>query len=337
MLARCAHCQKTFSAERFGVLRCPHCNGEVLLADPAAARPGEEAARTSPPPPAIGTPPPVPTPPWSTPPPWPGEAPPAWRAPAATPPWTALPPGWGPLPPGVVLPPASGPGESAPFAQRSRQGVLSAFAQTWRLAAFEPRRFFRFVRVDETHAAVLFGVVCATIGGWAQLLYAAALRGAGAGALDELLKRLPQGTVDPSIVERLAERTSLAAMGMQALLTPLFAFAGIYVVSALFHLLLLAVRGAPRGFGATVTVTGYAFGVLLLEALPACGGLVAVFWFAVVAILGLGEAQRCGTGRAAFAVLAPVLLAFACSCALGVLLGTHLLGGGLDPSKGTGL
>jgi hypothetical protein len=338
MLARCALCQKTFTTERFGVLRCPHCGGDVLLQDPSAPAAGASAPpETRPPappaqqpPPVPGTPPPVPTP-WSQPPPWHGQG-------APPPPWGAPSPGWGPLPPGVVLPPASGPGESSPFARRERVGIASAFAQTWRLAALEPRRFFRFVRVDETLTAVLFGVICLTIGMWAQLVYAALVRGPAAGMLEEIMRRLPPGKVDPSLLERLAEQTSPNAILMQALFTPVLAFVAIYVVSAILHLLLLAVRGAHRGFSATVTVVGYAFGVFLLEALPACGGLVAVLWFGVVAIVGLAEAQRCGTGRATFAVLAPLLLAFTCSCALGMLAGSYFLGGGVDlPRGGTGL
>jgi hypothetical protein len=103
---------------------------------------------------------------------------------------------------------------------------------------------------------------------------------------------------------------------------------------------LLLVRGAPRGFDATLTVVGYATGIFLLRALPVCGGLIAMVWFAVAAIQGLAEAQRAGGGKAAFAVLMPVLLSFLCFCgALGMigLTGLDALRGGeagAPPSTG---
>lgn len=53
MIARCARCQQTFSTDRFGVHTCPHCGGEVLLADPNAP-----AAAPPPPPAPPGQPPP---------------------------------------------------------------------------------------------------------------------------------------------------------------------------------------------------------------------------------------------------------------------------------------
>ncbi len=53
MIARCARCQQTFSTDRFGVHTCPHCGGEVMLADPNAPAPPPPAA-----PPGWGGPPP---------------------------------------------------------------------------------------------------------------------------------------------------------------------------------------------------------------------------------------------------------------------------------------
>jgi hypothetical protein len=65
-----------------------------------------------------------------------------------------------------------------------------------------------------------------------------------------------------------------------------------------------------------------------------------MLWFAVSAIQGLGEAQRAGSKKAAFAVLMPVLLSFLCFClALGMigLTGLDALRGGeagTPPSTG---
>ena len=330
MLARCAHCQETFSTERFGVQRCPHCGWEVLLADPSAPTP--PAAAPTPPPAPQPAPPPAAGPAWGAPPPPPGA------------PWGPPPPGawgaptpWGHLPPGAALPPAAGEGESAPFVQRRTRGFLAAFGQTWRLIAFEPKRFFRFVAVRETSSALLFGIVSFTIGTWISLLYALLAGGASSSALQSLLRKLPAGTVDPDSAISMVQRATVRGVLAQAVITPIAGLVGIYIVAAVIHMLLLAVRGAPRGFSATLTVISYAYGLFLLEALPMCGGLVALVWFTVAVIVGVAETQRCGMGRAGFAVLTPALLFCACLCASAGIFAAQLGKSLPNLPEGTGL
>ena len=327
MLARCAHCQGTFSTDRYGVQTCPHCGWELLLPDPSAVTP-----QTGPPEPADagsvpGEPPPAETRPEGPRPPGepgPAAAPPPAASPpprAAPPPsWSAPPPpGSWPPPPGWTTPPSPVPppeaGESAPFAQRTRLGLFAAFSQTWRLVAFEPARFFRAVKTSESGSALLFGVISFTLGTWVSLLFGWMAGRAGTSAMQRLLERMPMGNVDPGALAEVMERATLGGVLGQALITPLAGLVAIYVVAAIAHVLLLAVRGAPRGFTTTLTAISYAYGLFLLEALPMCGGLVAVVWFLVVAITGLGEAQRCGSGKAAFAVLGPALIACLLVCA----------------------
>ena len=128
MIARCARCQQTFSTDRFGVLTCPHCGGQVLLAEPGA--PGAGAPPPPPPEAAAGGPPPPA-----------GGPPPGWAGP---------PPGWAP-PPGGPPPPGE---ESAPFARRKELGFFAAYFRTWKRAALEPAAFFRSVRIGESGSAV---------------------------------------------------------------------------------------------------------------------------------------------------------------------------------------
>jgi hypothetical protein len=322
MLARCAHCEGTFSTDRYGVQTCPHCGWEVLLPDPSATTPAEGA-----PPPAL---PDAPAPPA-------GATPPPWSPPPAGS-WPPPPGGWA-APPVAVPPPEAG--ESAPFAQRRRLGLFAAFGQTWRLVAFEPTRFFRAVKTSESGPALLFGVASFTIGTWVSLLFEWMAGQAGSSAMQRLLERLPLRDADPELLAQLMERATLGRVLGTALVTPLAAVVAIYVFAALAHLLLLAVRGAPRGFTTTVTAVAYSYGLFLLQALPMCGGLIAIFWFLVVAITGLGEAQRCGSGKAAFAVLAPGVLAclLVCACAGSAVFMTKMPGA-IDlgkPGQGTGL
>jgi hypothetical protein len=330
MIARCARCQGTFTTDRYGVQTCPHCGSEILLSDPAQAdappAPGAAAAGD----PAWGGPPPPPAPaPASAPPPWP-PPPPALPPPPTG--WSdptggfSPPPGYGPPPYGGAgaggggWPPGPPPqGElPAPFVERARLGFFPAFFATFKLVATQPAELFRRVRIDQTGSAVLFGVLAATVGSAAAAVYAWLSGAASLAAMQEMLKQMPEAQA--RFMSFFLHGVSGTVTVAQIVLAPLFALIGIYLNAAVVHLFLLLFRAAPRGFDATLTVVGYATGLQLLLALPGCGSLVAAIWYLVVLIIGLGEAQRCGPGKSAAAVFAPVVLACLCCCAaLGVL------------------
>jgi hypothetical protein len=179
--------------------------------------------------------------------------------------------------------------------------------------ATQPADFFRRVRVDQAGSAVLFGVLAATVGAVASAIYGYLSGAATLAAMQELLQQLPEEQA--RFLRLFTQGMSGGMTVLQIVLAPLFAVVGIYLNAAIVHLLLLLFRGAPRGFDATLTVVAYATGLQLLLAVPGCGGLVAAVWFLVVLIIGLGEAQRCGPGKAAAAVFAPVALACVCCCA----------------------
>ena len=320
MIARCARCQGTFTTDRFGLQRCPHCGSELLLADPNAPPPapppaGETAAAPEqggrPPEPP---PPPAPPPPGAPPPPPPppgGFGPPgAWG-----PPGGQLPPGgWGPPPPPQR---PRGPETAAPFAERKTRGFFAAFAETFKLVATQPREFFSRVRVDQPGSAVLFGVLAYTVGSMFQALYGLVTGSQMAVLMERVVENVPDEQA--RMVRTLIGTASGAGTAIQVALTPLFAVAFIYVASGIVHALLVLFRGANRGFGATLTAVAYAFGLNLLLVVPACGGLIALVWTGVALVIGLGETQRCGPGKAAAAVFAPTLLVCVCACFAGAL------------------
>jgi hypothetical protein len=207
--------------------------------------------------------------------------------------------------------PPSPPEEPAPFARRVELGRFSAFAQTWKLASLEPQRFFRSVRVDRPWSAVLFGVVAVTVSQWFDAAYNYLIGASMLGVIEQLMQSAPSASFDPGWIRIMFGVPVLLG---RVLAAPVVAFAGLYLTAALFHLILLVFRGAGRGFDATLTAVGYASGVLLLGAVPMCGGLVASIWFLVLAIIGLAEVQRCGPGKAAAAVFLPGLLFCLCCC-----------------------
>lgn len=317
MRARCFRCQETFDTDRFGTQTCPKCGSEIYLPDPGAAAPAPVAQVESPPFPPQG----AGGPGW-------GAPLPGWTPPAVPP------PGWGALPPGAVPPPAE---QSAPFAERARRGFFHGFVDTWKLAAIEPARFFRQVRISETRSAVLFGALALTLGNWVSLVFGYFTASATINIVGQITRRM-DGRVDSLPLAQIIRGFTLQSFIAQAIATPILALIAVYLTAAVFHLLLLVVHGAPRGFDATLTVVGYASGIFLIRALPVCGAVIAMVWFAVAAIQGLGEAQRAGTGKAAFAVLMPVLLVFLCFCAVAGMVGLAGLNGlrsaGPPPSTG---
>lgn len=328
MLARCARCQSTFQAERFGVQACPHCGGEILLSDPNA--PAGGVPPDAPPPPAAAPPPPIPPP-------------------AEAPPWSSAPPAWGPPPGGFGPPPPSGPGgagpqgpqQPAPFAERAKLGFFRAYLQTWRLAAIDPASFFRRVRTDQAGSAVLFGVLSFTLGRVAEAFWTSLSATSIRAQMQEFADRFLQGhdALAQKMIEAITQATSTRALVNQAVSAPLVGVVLLFVGSAVLHALLLLVKGAGRGFHATLTVAGYTMGLSLLLVIPECGFPVAAIWAAVVAIIGLSEAHRTGVGRSATAVLLPILLLCACLCGL-LLLAVGSLGLGAvtgQVPKGIGL
>ncbi|MHB8843448.1 MAG: YIP1 family protein [Nitrospirota bacterium] len=111
-------------------------------------------------------------------------------------------------------------------------------------------------------------------------------------------------------------------MGVLAVVTPFAIIAGLFLGAGMLHLLLLMVRGSKNGFEATFRVVAYAYGSNIFMAVPFCGGFIAALWNIVVVIIGLKEAHGTSGGKAAFAVLFPVLLC----CAVAVLFSILVLG-----------
>lgn len=329
MLARCARCQGTFTTDRFGLQTCPHCGSELLLSDPNAP-PGA----APPEPPKAPPPPPAPA----------GEAPPEGAGglppPPAPPPGGYGPPpgGWAPPPGGDWggYPPPGGPAAfevPAPFAERGRRGFFASFFETWKLVATQPTVFFRRVRPDQTGAAVFFGVIASTVGNLVAAVYAYLSGAQAQAAFREMIESMPEGQARfmRMYLESMTGELTIA----QVIASPLLALIFIYVGAGILHLLLVLFRGANRGFDATLTAVAYASGLNLLLALPVCGSLLAVVWGVVVLILGLGEIQRCGSGKAAAAVLAPVALACVCCCAALGLSGPAFMRGLEEAAKQT--
>ena len=61
---------------------------------------------------------------------------------------------------------------------------------------------------------------------------------------------------------------------MNLILGPVFIVVGLFVSAGIFHLALLALGGAARGFEGTFRVAGYSQAASIFNIIPGCGGLV---------------------------------------------------------------
>ena len=308
MLARCARCQGTFTTDRYGRQFCPHCGSELILPDPNAAQPTAPAGGGQDAPPGEGAPlPEGGAPAWSSPP----SPPTQGGAGGTVPPPPPAGGGWAPIPPPPPSPPSDD-GIPAPFADRAGRGFFAAFVETFKLAATEPQKFFMHVRIQQIWPAVLFGVLAGWVGAAVAAIFGWLGGAAWTNAMRQLTQNMPSN--ESEMIQKFAFALGGGAAAFRILLAPVGIFIFIFATAAILHLVLMMFQGAARGFNATLTVVAYSSGVQLLNAVPGCGGLIAMVWQVVLLIIGLAAVHRTTTGKAALAVLLPGFLCCCCLC-----------------------
>lgn len=175
-------------------------------------------------------------------------------------------------------------------------------AATLRLVLFAPSdAFARMLQTGGLADPLLYLMIFGTLGSFFGLLWQSALRtfvGAlGGGQLGTLALDNTGGVV-------------------MLVLAPLLVLLGAAIAAAIYHLMLLLLGGAPKPFETTLRVVSYASGsTYVWLVLPICGGVLSLVWFLVAVIVGLARAHEVPGGRAAAAVLGPVVL-FCFCCAI---------------------
>lgn len=94
---------------------------------------------------------------------------------------------------------------------------------------------------------------------------------------------------------------------IMAVLAPLFIILTVFVVAAVFHLILMILGGANRGFEATVRVVCYTQTAQLAGLVPCCGPIVGLVWTVVLYTVGLSTAHRTSQAKALLTVFLPVV------------------------------
>ena len=267
--------------------QCPNCH--TVLPDPPerfCPSCGTDLAA------AVTAAPPYPPPP-------PPGYPPSGYAPPSYPP-----PGGG----GYGAPP---PGGQTPWERRSQIGIVNALIETTKQVLLQPVVFFRSMPVTGGLGDPL---LYAVIIGYAGLLVSTIYNLVFRGVLTSSLSRFGGNSEMEQLASLMQGGTGVV---INLILGPVFIVVFLFVSAGIFHLVLLALGGAARGFEGTFRVAGYSQAASIFNIIPVCGGLVGLVYVIVLLVIGLSEAHGISRGKAAAGVLIPFVIL--CCCCSGII------------------
>lgn len=118
----------------------------------------------------------------------------------------------------------------------------------------------------------------------------------------------------------LGRPTLIVVVGLM-IIAPLLNLITLFIWSGIVHVFLMMVGGARSGFAATLRVTCYAQTAGIAVIVPVAGGLIQPVWFLILQIIGLSQTHRVSGGKAAFAVIVPLVVCCGCLVGIGIMSG----------------
>ncbi len=184
-----------------------------------------------------------------------------------------------------------------PWENRQTLGYLTGLFRTVKETLFNPSDFFRKMTVSGGLADPL---IYAMIIGMSGLMFFY--------FWDILLHAPMQNLMTPEL-RAASERGLFNFLGASfaGILTPFLLILWLFVVSGMLHVFLIMVGGATAGFEATFRVVSYGVSPFILFIIPVCGMPIVCLWTMTIAIIGLREAHGTTGGKAAVAVLFPLI------------------------------
>ena len=214
-----------------------------------------------------------------------------------------------PTPPG---PPPGGAAVPLPWENRDQIGFFPALFETVKLFVTSPSEAYARARERGDYMspllfAVLIGWVMAVIGQiWGLLFQGAWISMMPAEMRDQIGPMLAGGGV---------------GFVVNLIFAPVIIVIVLFIVSAIFHLFLMMLGGhkqSAAGFEGTFRAVSYAQVASLAQIIPVFGGLIALVWSIVLYVIGLARLHRTTQGKAAGAVLLPIVLC--CVCVVVVMI-----------------
>jgi len=201
--------------------------------------------------------------------------------------------------------------EKIPWEDRARFGFFEALFETWKLSCFSPTAFYRRMAVSGgIWRPLAYGLIFAFVGFVLKMAYTV--------IFDQLFHIAdwwtpPYGDLDygfRSFSDKLQSISNLAGI----VVFPFFATAGFFIWSGLVHLVLVIFGWRKKDYEASFRVIAFSEGPSAFEVMPVIGGIVAVIWQVVLAIIGIREIHGLTTAKAAVAVLLPAVSFCLCCC-----------------------
>lgn len=226
--------------------------------------------------------------------------------------------------PGRGSPPVSQTGprpaaDGCPWEKMDELGFFRALWETISGVLFNPNRFFSTMPISGgIGKPLLFGLLVGSVGSIISLLWQSSRA-----FFPYWLSRYPGFEEFPGGAFAPYWMSGPAFTIVMIFLTPLLILVGIFISSAITHLCLMLIGGAKSGYEATLRVVAYANATSVVTIFPFCGGVISLFWSVVVTIIGLKEAHRISTGKAAAAFFLP--LVFCCGLLFFLLMAFGLI------------
>jgi hypothetical protein len=223
-----------------------------------------------------------------------------------------LPPPPPPIEPGMPAAPPPGPMARLPWEEPGRPFVEALF-ETVKLFVTRPSEAYARMAVE---GDLIRPVLYAIILGWVGVFFAQVFNIAMGGFQMGMMRRWG---MNASAVSPMVNIAIIVA-------APLLVIIGLAIQTVVFHLVLMLIGGATRGFDATLRACCYAGTAQLAGIVPVCGGLVGLVWAIVLLVIGIATAHRTTQGKAALAVILPGVLCCACGVVLAIVFGATLAG-----------
>ncbi len=201
--------------------------------------------------------------------------------------------------------------EGIPWENRGKFGFFEALFETWKLSCFSPSAFYRRMAVSGgVWRPLAYGLIFAFIGFVFQMAYTV--------IFDQLFDlsdwwTSPYGDLDyglQSLGDNLQSISNLASI----IVFPFLATAGFFIWSGLVHLVLIIFGWRTKDYEASFRVIAYSEGPSAFEVVPIIGGVVAIIWQIVLAIVGFRETHGLTTAKATIAVILPAASFCLCCC-----------------------
>lgn len=202
---------------------------------------------------------------------------------------------------------------------RENRGFFGGLWETWKESVFYPDRFFSRVPFSGgIGSPLLYALIVVWIGVAVEQVWGVLFTGFW---MDMFTGYIP--------MEEYMWTTGLQT-GFSILyiiiVAPLMIFGGLFILSGVYHLILMIFGWASRDFEATFRTIAYASGPLLFMAVPFCGGTVGWIWSLVLAIIGMKHMQTNNGGRGALVILLPLIICCCLTILLALVFGVALTG-----------